>query len=69
MRMILVAVVLACSGCGLMGDGVIVYGTPEGIRSLYDGQNALITNAKTQLRDGTSYLPTRTRRLPNSAIY
>lgn len=54
MRMILVAVVLACSGCGLMGDGVIVYGTPEGIRSLYDGQNALITNAKTQLRDGNS---------------
>ena len=54
MRTLLFTLAITCSGCGIMGDGVIVYGTPEGIRSLYDGQNALITNAKTQLRDGNS---------------
>lgn len=54
MRTLLFTLAITCSGCGIMGDGVIVYGTPEGIRSLYDGQNALITNAKTQLKDGNS---------------
>lgn len=54
MRTILFALIVTCSGCGIMGDGVLVYGTPEGVRAFYDGQNALITNAKTQLRDGNS---------------
>jgi len=54
MRTILFTLTILTSGCGIMGDGVVLYGTPEGIRSFYDGQNALITNAKTQLRDGNS---------------
>jgi hypothetical protein len=50
----LTLVTVAASGCGLMGDGVVVYGTPEGIRAFYDGQNALIANAKTTDRKGDS---------------
>ncbi len=54
MKTILFMVAVSITGCGLAGDGVVIYGTPEGIRSLYDGQNALVTNAKTQLPDGNS---------------
>lgn len=54
MRTIFLTLAICTSGCGLMGDQVLVYGTPEGIRAFYDGQNALITNAKTQARDGNS---------------
>lgn len=54
MRTILFTLTILTSGCGIMGDGVVLYGTPEGIRSFYDGQNALITNAKTQARNGNS---------------
>jgi len=50
----LTLVTVAASGCGLMGDGVVVYGTPEGIRAFYDGQNALIANAKTTDKTGNS---------------
>lgn len=54
MRLILLTLCFAVSGCGIMGDGVLVYGTPEGIKAFYDGQNALITNAKTTDKNGNS---------------
>jgi len=51
---LLTLITVAASGCGIMGEGVVMYGTPEGIRAFYDGQNALIANAKTTDRNGNS---------------
>lgn len=51
---LLTLITVAASGCGIMGEGVVMYGTPEGIRAFYDGQNALIANAKTTDKKGNS---------------
>lgn len=42
-----VGVCVMLSGCGLTQGGVMLIGSPEGIRAFADGQNALISNAKT----------------------
>jgi hypothetical protein len=39
-------IVVSCSGCWPYQDGVMIVGTPEGIRAYADGQNGLITNGK-----------------------
>lgn len=38
---------LMLSGCGLTKGGIVLIGSPEGIRAFADGQNALISNSKT----------------------
>ena len=46
-KIILAALVVATSGCGLLLPEVLVAGTAEGYRAYADGNSALITNAKT----------------------
>ena len=52
--LIIFAIIATATGCSTLGDGVMIAGTPEGLRAFMDGQNALITNAKTKTRDGSS---------------
>jgi hypothetical protein len=54
MRTILIATIITATGCSTLGDGVLIAGTPEGIRSWMDGQNAIIANTKTKASDGSS---------------
>jgi len=54
MRAILIATIITATGCSTLGDGVLIAGTPEGIRSWMDGQNAIIANTKTKASDGSS---------------
>lgn len=44
----------AISACSPLGDGVIIIGSPEGIRAVTDGINGTIAQSKTQKRDGDS---------------
>jgi hypothetical protein len=46
-RIILAALLVAQTGCGLLLPEVLVAGTAEGYRAYADGNSALITNAKT----------------------
>jgi hypothetical protein len=51
--------VTALTGCGMAfggatGDGFTMSGTAEGLRAFYDGNNGLITNARTQDPEGNS---------------
>lgn len=53
---VLCAGVLCCllSGCGLMSDGVVIYGTPEGIRAYHEGVVGMVAQAKTQRPSGST---------------
>lgn len=45
----LVGFAASLSACGVAshaGDGIVISGSPEGIRAFYDGQNAILTNGK-----------------------
>lgn len=45
----LISFAASLQACGMAthaGDGIVISGSPEGIRAFYDGQNALITNGK-----------------------
>ena len=53
-KVITLAVLVTMTGCSTLGDGVLIAGTPEGIRSWMDGQNAIIANTKTKASDGSS---------------
>jgi len=46
-RILLAALLVAQTGCGLLLPEVLVAGTAEGYRAYADGNSALITNAKT----------------------
>jgi len=48
--------VLCCllSGCGLLSDGVVIYGTPEGIRAYHDGVVGMVAQAKTNRPSGNT---------------
>jgi hypothetical protein len=46
-KIILAALVVATSGCGVLLPEVMIAGTAEGYRAYADGNSALITNAKT----------------------
>ena len=55
---VLCAGVLSCllSECGLLSDGVVIYGTPEGIRAYHDGVVGMVAQAKTSRPNGgTAY--------------
>lgn len=59
-RLILVTIVAACSGCGVLLPDVMLVGTEQGIRAYNDGQSALIAQAKTQSKhQETPYWSTR----------
>jgi len=47
-RLILVTIVTACSGCGVLLPDVMLVGTEQGIRAYNDGQSSLIAQSKTQ---------------------
>lgn len=55
MRVLTVGV-LSCllSGCGLLSDGVVIYGTPEGIRAYHDGVVGMVAQAKTSRPNGNT---------------
>ena len=54
-KVIIIAVLAtATTGCSTLGDGVLIAGSPEGIRAYMDGQNAFIANTKTKASDGSS---------------
>lgn len=45
----LIGFAASLSACGVAshaGDGIVISGSPEGIRAFYDGQNAILTNGK-----------------------
>jgi hypothetical protein len=48
--------ILSCllSGCGLLSDGVVIYGTPEGIRAYHDGVVGMVAQAKTNRPSGNT---------------
>lgn len=48
--------ILSCllSGCGLLSDGVVIYGTPEGIRAYHDGVVGMVAQAKTSRPSGNT---------------
>lgn len=59
-RIILVTIVTACSGCGVILPDVMIVGTEQGIRTYNDGQAALIAQSKTQHKNQeTPYWSTR----------
>ena len=53
---IICAGALCCllSGCGLLSDGVVIYGTPEGIRAYHDGVVGMVAQAKTARPNGNT---------------
>ena len=53
---VLTAGILSCllSGCGLLSDGVVIYGTPEGIRAYHDGVVGMVAQAKTSRPNGNT---------------
>ncbi len=53
---ILTVGILSCllSGCGLLSDGVVIYGTPEGIRAYHDGVVGMVAQAKTARPNGNT---------------
>jgi hypothetical protein len=53
---IICASALCCllSGCGLLSDGVVIYGTPEGIRAYHDGVVGIVAQAKTARPNGNT---------------
>ena len=59
-RMMVVMVCLSMTGCGLMGDHLVIAGTPEGIRAFSDGQSGLVAQVRTRSQTGqTAYWETR----------
>jgi len=59
-RLILVTIITACSGCGVLLPDVMIVGTEQGIRTYNDGQAALIAQSKTQHKNQeTPYWNTR----------
>lgn len=57
---IVVTLTMTLSGCSLMGDHLIIAGTPEGIRAFADGQNGLVAQVRTGSKTGQSaYWETR----------
>jgi hypothetical protein len=53
-KTILAAIVVLSSGCGVIFPDIIMAGSAEGYRALADGENALITNIKSQDPKGDS---------------
>ena len=59
-RLVLIGLCSVVSGCGLLGDHLVVAGTPEGIRAFADGQSGLVAQARTHSKTGqTAYWETR----------
>lgn len=59
-RLILVTIVTACSGFGVLLPDVMIVGTEQGIRAYNDGQSSLIAQSKTQSKNQeTPYWNTR----------
>ncbi len=51
-RLILTALAVSLTGCGIILPDVMIVGTEQGIRAYNDGQSALIAQSKTQNRNG-----------------
>lgn len=48
--------ILCCllSGCGVLSDGVLIYGTPAGIKAYHDGVIGTVAQAKTTRPNGNT---------------
>jgi len=71
MRVLTVGV-LSCllSGCGLLSDGVVIYGTPEGIRAYHDGVVGMVAQAKTSRPNGnTAYWQQREQQTQRLSVW
>ncbi len=71
MRVLTVGV-LSCllSGCGLLSDGVVIYGTPEGIRAYHDGVVGIVAQAKTARPNGnTAYWQQREQQTRKLSVW
>jgi hypothetical protein len=71
MRVLTVGV-LSCllSGCGLLSDGVVIYGTPEGIRAYHDGVVGMVAQAKTSRPNGnTAYWQQREQQIQRLSVW
>ena len=59
-KILLTAIAVTSTGCGVLLPDLMVVGTEQGIRAYNDGQAALIAQAKTQHKTGdTAYWSTR----------
>lgn len=64
--------ILSCllSGCGLLSDGVVIYGTPEGIRAYHDGVVGMVAQAKTSRPNGnTAYWQQREQQIQRLSVW
>lgn len=64
--------ILSCllSGCGLLSDGVVIYGTPEGIRAYHDGVVGMVAQAKTARPNGnTAYWEQRNQQTQRLSVW
>ena len=64
--------ILSCllSGCGLLSDGVVIYGTPEGIRAYHDGVVGIVAQAKTARPNGnTAYWEQRNQQTQRLSVW
>lgn len=64
--------ILSCllSGCGLLSDGVVIYGTPEGIRAYHDGVVGMVAQAKTSRPNGnTAYWQQREQQTQKLSVW
>ena len=64
--------ILSCllSGCGLLSDGVVIYGTPEGIRAYHDGVIGTVAQAKTSRPNGnTAYWQQREQQTQRLSVW
>jgi len=69
---IICASALCCllSGCGLLSDGVVIYGTPEGIRAYHDGVVGMVAQAKTSRPNGnTAYWQQREQQIQRLSVW
>ena len=69
---IICASALCCllSGCGLLSDGVVIYGTPEGIKAYHDGVVGIVAQAKTSRPNGnTAYWQQREQQTQRLSVW
>jgi hypothetical protein len=54
----------------LLSDGVVIYGTPEGIRAYHDGVVGMVAQAKTSRPNGnTAYWQQREQQIQRLSVW